>query len=63
MVAGKFERTFIGTQDADLGQSIGHFHGALAATTPGLPEPQFELGVVGIKTQADDMDGLMQETD
>ena len=57
-IADKFQGTFIGSRDTDLGQSIGHLHGPLFAPTPGASKPFMQLVVIGIKAQTHDMHRL-----
>ena len=63
MVAGKLQGAFISVFDAHFGQASGHVMGALPATAPSLRQTGLEGGVVGIKAQTHNVDGLPNESD
>ena len=57
-VADKLQRALVSTGDTDLGQPIGHFHGALLAATAGVAQPLHDVRVVRIKAQAHDVNSF-----
>jgi hypothetical protein len=62
-IAGVFERAFVGSLDAHLGQLSGHFLGPDVAPAACLHEAAQHFGIVRIEAQADDVNGFVGESD
>ena len=61
MVAGKFQRTFVGAVDADFLQPRRHGARALAAPAARLAQAHLQCLVFRIKAQPHNVDGLFNE--
>ena len=60
-VAHKLECSFVGPMDANFGQAVRHFHGPLATPAARLHQTLFEGQIIGIKSQAHDVNGFANE--